>query len=170
MKVKLATVADEEAFKAITGLSNPRSTVALIGAMAAKTDPFEDFECIVKSSLLKDSYRSNPSLLAIKIREKTTFVDCAGYQTPHSDGYITIILFREKKNSSRYNPSPGCAQQIKAWLDQAPDPKDLLKVPTSEVPGFYLTHPEQLAYKIHRETGTRIKITRFVRHWNIQLK
>lgn len=170
MKVKIATDEDESAIKAITGLSQPRSIISLLSALAAKVDQFDDFECIIKSERLPSSYRSNPSVLAGKVLPSTTFVDCAGYLTPSSEGYITIMLFRTKKNSSRYNPAPRCADIIKAWLEQAPQAKEVLRMELSDIPSFYRTHPEQLTYKIHRETSQRIKINRFIRHWNIQIK
>ncbi len=168
MKVKLSTEADEIAFKHITGLQSPRSLAALIAALARRCDPNEDFECIIQRDRLQDSYRSNPSLFAQKIKDKTDFVDASGYQTPDRENHISILLFREKKAAAkrRFHPVASVKQQIKDWLDLN-EPRDkFFTVKLPDIPAFYFTHPEQLSYQIKRESCP-IRIVRMKNHWRI---
>jgi len=171
MKTKLSNDADEFAMLQICGLSAVRSPAALLSALSHVCSPTEDFECIIAKNRLAPTFRANPSLLAKRILEKAGdgFEDSAGFYTPGAPKYVTVLLMRQRRaaHQRRYHPSPSVLQLIKQWLDDPRHDPELV-IPVEEIPRFYFTHPEQLTYKIYKETDTRITIIKQKSQWKIK--
>lgn len=169
MKTRLASDADQLAMLQVCGLSSTRSPAALLAALSHVCMPEENFEVIIAKDRLASTFRANPSLLAKRILEKCyDFNDSAGFYTPGAGKFVTIILFRERRppTQRRYHPHPSVLQVIKNWHND-PQAVKVLEIPIEEIPAFYLTHSEQLTYKIWRETNTRINIKKLKFLWKI---
>lgn len=170
MKTKLTSDQDELAIMQVCGLFSARSPAALLAAMSHVATDEEDFEVIIKASRLAPSFRSNPSLFSKRVLEKCPlFEDSAGFFLPRSPGYVSIILFRRLRTADarRYHPDPSVLQVVKNWLKENLPKDEVLEILLDEIPRFFFTHPEQLAYRVYRETQTRITITKLKTKWKI---
>jgi hypothetical protein len=170
MNIHLNSDADEFALMQLAGLSHVRSTIQLLSAYAnAHAPEDEDFECIIAKQRLAACYTYNPTLLAVKIKCNTQFLDCSGFQTPDAPGYVTILLLRSYKLATQRKgrSKPNVKSLIRDWLNlNLPTPSHL-DIPLSCISPFFLTHPEQVTYQIKRELSTPIKIKRFKTKWQI---
>lgn len=155
-------------------MQNSRSLTATIAALIqAKCQPESDAEITIAKSLLSDSYRGNPCLLASKVLDKLDpelWKDSAGYQTPKIRTHVTIKLFRKEKLERRISVTPSIKQLIKRWLYLNLPKFKRLRIPIEGIPKFYFAHPEQLVYNIKLETETPIKIIKAQKCWMIARK
>lgn len=175
MKLRLNNDDDVQAAAVVAGLQHWKSIAHILGEYSVMCPLDEDFEITIDRELLRapsPSYLSNPSTLAFILLAKCgiTFEDCAGYQTPTDPKTITIVVHRNPKPSRRTNPKQSVKALVKEFLDLNHDINYILELPIQLIPAFTLTHPEQLAYAIKRETGTPIKITRTPTIWEISRK
>lgn len=170
MQIKINNDADEFAILQLSGLNSARSLTSLLSTFAKQVPSDEDLEVIISKSKLHDCYKSNPSILGINICNRLPdFLDSSGYQTPQAPNHITIVLHRERKatHQRRSHPKPSFLRVIKEWLDLNLSKDKILSIPTEQIPGFLFTHPEQVTYKIKRETNTPIHILRLKTIWKI---
>ena len=171
--IKLVTNADHLASLQVLGLEpdtkiSPSALLALLADALALAN--RDCHFIVAKSRLAPSYQANPSLLTKTIVAKTKgFVDGIGWQSRTSIFMIECLLLRQKKPfaARRWQGKPSLQFTIVAWL-QVADPSDTLTIRKEDIPSFLQTHPEQLTYKIYRETNRRIRIIKQKTQWKIQ--
>lgn len=133
----------------------------------------DDFECYIHKSLLRPTYKCNPTVLAAKIQSQCqNFRDYSGRQAQDSNNeFIVITLFRERKpEGTRRTNSTTVKQVIKDWLATNPPNLASLQIPVDTIPPFLFTHPEHLAYQVYRETNKRIRINRHKTKWTILQK
>lgn len=164
-----------QAIATIASLQDYRSLMELIAEYAKlRCSDDEDLEITIAKSLLPDSYKSNPSMMALKIRERSgleEFLDSAGNQCPESNLHVILTLMRAKKKNGRYTQAKASVKQvIKDWLDLNEPKWKKLFIPLADIPVFISTHPEQLTYAIKREKQVPIKITRKSTQWIITRK
>lgn len=175
MKIKIQNDHDAFTLGQLADLPNPRSLIELVGTFASlQVPPDDDLEVIIHKQMLADSYKSNPSVLGIKILAKTNelFQDSAGFGTPNAPLHVTVMLHRQRKpdTARRTTVTPSVKQVIKDWLALNLPPTEALDIPVSDIPAFFTTHPEQLTYQVKRETSTAIKIKRLKTKWLITRK
>lgn len=129
----------------------------------------QDFECVINTALVKPSHRSNPSAYSLQIAAKTDgrFLSSSGHAT--DSNHITILLMRADDKSTTHKVKFCALNEIKRWLSSSSQ-IDELSIETSSITRAYLTRPEQLSYKIKRETGQKIKIKRLKTIWKITRK
>lgn len=177
MKLKLNNDADRFAWEQVAGLQNSRSLTTTIAEYIRTRAIFNDdesCEVTVAKALLPDSYKGNPSLMAVKLLQKLDgeWMDSSGYQTPGKRTHVTLVMLRNAKpsHSRRAHASPSVKQVIKEWLELNEPRSSRLRIPIASVPPFYFSHPEQLKYQIKQETETPIKIIRLSKSWLIARK
>jgi len=171
--IKLITNADHLASLQVLGLEQDSkiSPTSLLACLADQLAPANrDCHFIVAKSRLAASWRSNPSLLTKNIVAKTEgFVDGIGWQSRTSQFMVECLLLRQPKPfaTRRWQSKPSVQFTIVAWL-QVADPTQTLIIDLEDIPSFLQTHPEQLSYKIFKETNRRIRIIKQKTQWKIQ--
>lgn len=171
--IKLITNADHLASLQVLGLEPDTkiSPTSLLACLADSLTPANrDCHFIIAKSRLAASWRANPSLLTKNIIAKTEgFVDGIGWQSRTSQFMVECLLLRQQKpfTTRRWQSKPSVQFTIVAWL-QVALPTDTLTIQLEDIPSFLQTHPEQLTYKVYRETNRRIRIIKQKTQWKIQ--
>ena len=176
MKLKLNNEEDFAAAAEIAGLQNGEGIIALLAGYAytQSSGSDEPFTATINKSLLADSYRSNPSLLAAKVlmrlqRDDGEWESCSGHLT--SSTHISIRLSMQAKDRNVRTLFRASAKgTIKEWLELDEPRFKRLTMPIKAIPDWYKSHPEQLKYTIKQETGKTIKITKLTKSWLISRK
>jgi len=176
LKLKLNNEADLQAAAEIAGLQNGEGIVVLLAGYAytQTTGSNEPFTAIISKSLLADSYKGNPSLLAAKVlvrlqRDDGDWESCSGHLT--SPTHITVRLsMQAKERNVRTTLRPSVKGTIKAWIALDEPRFKRLRLPIASIPDWYVSHPEQLTYAIKQETQVPIKITKLTKSWLVSRK
>lgn len=175
MNLVLRSGADVEAIATITSLQNYRSIAQLVAAYI-ETQELPDyaenvFRVSIHNTLLTDSYITNPTALASKVRSKLNQEDWKGCGAYSQKGFIVLELRRENKlKDKRTTAKASVKKVIKEWLTLDLPQSRKLQISLTDIPPFLSVHPEQLTYQIKRETATQIKIIKLSKSWLIQRK
>lgn len=167
MNIKVNNDADRYALASVASLQNSRSLVAILAEyINAQGD--EPTTVTIKRNQLPSSYKSNPSLFALRLLAKCPqFADSSGYSTPMSPEHVTVKLLRDRKpDNARYTQAiPSLKRVIKNWINLNEKKSKKLRIPIEGIPPFFFSHPEQLTYQLRKETQTPIKIIKLNKHW-----
>ena len=141
----------------------------LLCRLANLTPPHEDFEIILRSRLLPESYQSTPSMLAKKAllrhSNQSPPTEFESYSTKTlSPTHVQITFHRNRQQGQRHLNAPAdtlsFVARVKRWLHDDDDLEPTLDIPLSHISQSFQIRPEQAAYRIYRETGIRIQIKR----------
>lgn len=176
MLTRIDNDADVFAMLQAVDLEGMKSFPQLLSLIAGIAPPDEDIEIIIRSRLLPDSYRINPSMLAKNTYgklESDSFQSSAAYTL--SPTHVSIKFSREPREPGtniRSEVSTSVEARILRWLNARIDgePDTALDIPIDEVVPSVLRRPEQIVYNVKRRTGIRTKITSFKRFIRIVVK
>ncbi len=181
MQTKLITTKDRNTLTQIALLDGTPSLPKLLAAAAVALCPAkEDFTCALAKHFLANSYHYNPSLFAKHVVSHCypSFQCASGYQT-EDNRIIEIVLrrtaplniYQRRKTSLQAKIVAALQTESTRATENFSKPQLFMKqISIEDVPSFIKTHPEQLAYKVYRQTNQRIKIKRTPSQWIITLK
>lgn len=171
MILKLATPEDKVAMLQIIGWDTTEdfSPLSFLPEVIDRSAiEGEGIEVIVHKSMLMHSYKSNPSLLAKLIANKSTgFLSASGCEMPDAN-YVKLAFYRDAKPVRKFSHKYSLKAEIRDWLETTDNDNDAslsLSVDVTKIPAAYLARPEQLIYTIKRETGKKIRLRRLKTKW-----
>lgn len=143
MIIKITTEAD--LFHYQEALNTQGKAIAhTICNIANKQDQSQPCEIQIHHSLLCDSYKINPAMLANHLRPRTNYMFVRGHiRTPYTVIYCT----------NDATPASFIKRVIQAVNDD-----DVLEVPVHEIPETYRYQLHLLRYKVKQYTGHKLRI------------
>lgn len=134
----------------------------------------EDFEIIIRLRMLPESYRTNVSQLArVAVTKSDSFQSYGTYTL--SSTHIGIKFTRDEKEGRHHFVPPDRQSpnlKIRQWLqsEESQEPKAHMMIPIDSMPESFQSRPEQLTYRVFRETGIRIRIQKTQKFYKITVK